>query len=163
METHGLEDISDNYLLVSVKIGNKLLTALLDSGAQPTVIKLSCVPSSIPIVKEQIAIKGVKGPRVSVYGMAEIPIEVGNCIFKQKCIVVKDDQIDFPANADIIMGANFIILNNLDISSSEWALKKDGKVLEHFFPTLVDGKVFSRAELDYIHSSDLCEPELDLD
>ena len=163
MDSHGLSNIPDNYLLVTVKIGGRLSKALIDTGAQPTVIKLSHVPIGTPIIKQELSLKGVKGPSINVCGTADIPIEVGNCVFTQNCVVVEDSQIDFPAHSDLIMGANFIVLNNLDISSSHWALLKEGNILQHFEPAQVDGKLFSKADMDYAQGSNFYNPESEVE
>ena len=76
----------DNYLLISGKIGNKEIVALIDTGAQPTVIKKSCVPIGTVITSKDLCIKGVQGPKIEICGTADIPIEVGYCILMQNCI-----------------------------------------------------------------------------
>ena len=163
LNSHDSSFISDNYLTVSVIIGGKSVKSIIDTGAQPTVIKMSCVPIGTPIIKQNLSIKGIKGPTIKVSGIADIHIEAGNCLFTQNCIVVEDNKMDFPANADLILGANFVVNHKVDISTSQWALLREGKVLKHLDPTQVDGKVFSKAELDYLHGSDLCDPEPELE
>ena len=59
-------NIPDNYLVVLIKVGNKVLRALVDTGAQPCVIKESCVLLGTPIVPSNLYIKGVKGPAIAV-------------------------------------------------------------------------------------------------
>ena len=148
--------------MISVKVGNRVLKALLDSGAQPSVINFSCVPIGTPIVKQNLTLKGVKGPPINVCGTADIIMEAGNSIFTQECVVVEDGQLDFPAHSELIIGANCLVQNRLDISTSRWALMKDDSVLEHLHPTRVDGKLFTSAEMDYIEGSNLDVPETEL-
>ena len=159
MDSHDVTEVPENYLMASVKIGNKVCKTLLDTGAQPTLIKLSCVPIGTPIIRQRLSIKGVKGPSIDVCGTADIHIEAGNCLFTQSCVVVEDNQIVFPAKSDLIIGANFFVRNKLDISTSQWALMYKGKILKHFEPALVDGQMISRADMDYLHGSNLDEPE----
>ena len=97
----------ENYLIVPVTIGTKTVNALVDTGAQPTVLKLSCVPIGIPVVKGDMSIKGVIGPQIKVSGVAKVPIEFNNVLFMQDCIVVEDNCLDFPADCGIIIGAKF--------------------------------------------------------
>ena len=163
MTSNGLCDIPDSYLLVSCKIANKQVRALVDSGAQPTVVKRSLVPLGTPIVYQNWCLKGVKGPRINIVGTADIPFEVGYKCFTQNCVVVEDSVIDFPASADVIIGANMLILHQLDVSPSTWALLHDGEFLQHFEPSRVDGHIFSSAELDYIRNANVnncLEPEV---
>ena len=108
MNSNNLTEYPENYLVVSAKIGNKEVKALIDTGAQPTVIKRSCVPIGTIITKGSLTIKGVHGPTVKVSGTADVHIEIGHCIFTKNCIVVEDNAIDFPAGTSIIMGANFL-------------------------------------------------------
>ena len=163
MESHGLKEITDCYLVISVKVGGKVVKSLIDSGAQPSVIKVSCVPIGTPIIKKNLSIVGIKGPSVSVYGTADIPMEVGNSLLIQNCVVVEDKAINFPANSDIIMGSNFVISQGLDISTSKWGVVKDGQVLEHFAPAQVDGQLFTSSEVDYLQGSGIWDPELELE
>ena len=69
--------IPENYLIVLMKISNRVVRCLVDTGAQPTVIKQSCVLIGTPIVDSNMYIKGVKGPPVQVCGTANIHMEVG--------------------------------------------------------------------------------------
>ena len=161
MNTHGMSTVPENYLLVKVKVGGKWANALLDTGAQPSVIKLSFVPIGTEIVKKNISIKGVKGPNVTVCGTADIPFEMGQNIFWQNCVVIQDEAIDFPASSDIIFGANFIVHNQIDISTNKWALLREGSTLKFLEPSLVDGNFFSAAESDYAHNSHMVNPELE--
>ena len=142
--------------MLNVKVGNRVLKTLLDSGAQPSVIKHSCVPIGTPIFKENLTLKGVKGPPIKVCGIADIIIEAGHSIFTQQCVVVEDSQLDFPAQSQLIIGANCLVQNQLDISTSRWALMKDDNVLEHLHATKVDDKLFSCAEMDY---NEGCQPQ----
>ena len=164
MQSHPLRYTPDNYLIVNSKVGNKFVNMLIDTGAQPTVIKLSTVPLGSPITQKDWFIKGLQGPKINICGTADIPFEIGSAFFIQNCIVVEDDAMDFPAEADVILGANFLVHNRVDISTSQWALMKDGEVLQHLQPSYVDGKLFSAADIDYIYNTDLCntqEPEVE--
>ena len=61
----------DSYIVCSVAIGNNYLEALIDTGAQPCVIKRSYVPEDSIISKVNWKIKGVQGPVVDVDGVAQ--------------------------------------------------------------------------------------------
>ena len=143
----------ENYLIVPVTIGTKTVNALVDTGAQPTVLKLSCVPIGIPVVKGDMSIKGVIGPQIKVSGVAKVPIEFNNVLFMQDCIVVEDNCLDFPADCGIIIGANFLAHNKVDISISKWALTHNDEILQPLNPSWVDGTFFSHAERDFIENS----------
>ena len=78
MSSHNLSTIPQNYLVITVRIGGKTLKSLVDTGAQPSVIKESCVPLGTIIKKTDICIKGVRGPKVKVLGFANIPIRPVN-------------------------------------------------------------------------------------
>ena len=99
-------------------------------------------------------IKGVHGPLVKVCGIAEIPIEMDQGIFSKTCIVIEDSAIDFPANTDLILGANLFAHHEIDISLAKWALLQNGQILQHLEPAWMDGKLFTRAEADYIANTD---------
>ena len=118
------------------------------------------------ITEKHWKIKGVNGPTVDICGTADIPIEIGNSIFLQNTIIVDSSALEFPADVDIILGANFLVSNRLDVSTSRWSLLQSGRILQTLHPTLVDGKLFSEAESDYIYGSDLLndsQPEVKYD
>ena len=155
MNTHNWSSIPQNYLIITLKVGDKILKSLVDTGAQPTVIKQSCVPIGTIINESQVCIKGVRGPKVKVLGFANIPMEIGNYLFEMECMVVKDNSINFPAGTAIIIGTNFLATNSLDVATSTWALQKQNQIVQHFEPAYIDGSLFKAAEEDYIlHSSD---------
>ena len=131
---------TSNYLVIEAIVGGKKVRCLIDSGAQPSVIKQSCVPIGTEIHRREITIRGVQGPNIGVLGLAQILIEVGNCFLKQDCLVIEDDSIIFPENTEIILGANFLAINEVDISTSRWCLLKDGKPLQRLQPSWVDGR-----------------------
>ena len=142
--------IPDNYLIVLVKVGNKVIRALVDTGAQPTCIKQSCVPIGTPIQASDICVKGVKGPKIKVSGLASIWMEVGRRFFNVECVVIPDKAMDFPYNCGIIMGVNMMANNDIDVAHSRWALTQRDQVLQYLEPAKIDGKLFSAAERDYI-------------
>ena len=159
MKSHNISQIPENYLVVQVKVGDKTAKALIDTGAQPSLIKRSYVPMGTEIVETNLSIKGVNGPKVTVHGTANIPFEIGNSIFHQSCLVIQDDAIDFPASSDIILGANFTVKQQMDISSTKWALVHEGEILKHLEPSMIDGQLFSAAETDYLKNSHICDLE----
>ena len=67
---------------------------------------------------------------MKVCGTADINMEIGEHAFTVNCIVINDTDIDFPADASIIIGVNFLANNELDISISKWALMKQGDVIK---------------------------------
>ena len=140
-------------MLVPIRIGNRNANALLDTGAQCCVLKKSFVPIGTPIVKGDMSIKGVNGPQISVIGSAKIPIEFKNTLFIQDCIVTEDTSIDFPATCAIILGANFVANNKVDISTTRWALVYNKDILQPMNPSWIDGRYFSHSERDYIENS----------
>ena len=85
----------DNYLVIGVKIGDKNLRALLDTGAQPCVLKKSCVPIGTTIVKTNMCLKGINGPKVKVCGTAEVTLEVGTALITKNMVIVEDKDLDF--------------------------------------------------------------------
>ena len=135
----------------------------MDTGAQPTVVKKSFVPQGTPIIYKNWYLQGVRGPKIGILGTADIAFEIGLNIFTQECVIVEDAAIQFPAKADVIIGANMLILHQLDVSPSQWALLHEGNPIQHFEPARVNGKVFSSAEYDYVMNSDAfpgLEPEV---
>ena len=134
-------------MIIHMKIGRNMVYGLVDTGAQPTVIKKSCVPIGTPIKDGNMSIKGVNGPHIKVSGKAEIPLEIGFKLFIQECIVVEDQLIDFPEDCGIILGNNFFAHNIVDISISKWALLHSNQVLTHLTPSWIDGKFFSVREV----------------
>ena len=138
-----------NYLIVNLRISNKIVRGLVDTGAQATVIKQSCVPIGTPVVNSDLQLRGVKGPPITICGTADIYMEVGGRIFKTNCVVMPDEAIDFPAGCDVIMGVNMLAQEEIDVSVSKWALMKQGQILQKFEPAEIDGRQFSAAEWDY--------------
>ena len=53
----------------------------------------------------------------------------GNSFFLQNTIVVDDSALEFPADVDSILGANFLVSNRLDNSTSRWSLLQSGSDL----------------------------------
>ena len=143
-------NIPDNYLIVLVKVGDKFIRALVDTGAQPTCIKRSCVPIGTPIQGSDMYVKGVRGPKVKVSGLASIWMEGGRRLFNVECVVIPDTAIDFPDQCGIIMGVNMMASNEIDVSHSRWSLTHKNQVLQNLEPAKIDGKLFSAAERDYI-------------
>ena len=117
MESHNSKLNHENYLVISVKIGGKDVRALLDTGAQPCVLKKSCVPIGTPIKKQNMSLQGINGPKVQVCGTADIVLEVGNSIFTKEMVIVEDKELQFPAHTQLIIGANLLVHNQLDIST----------------------------------------------
>ena len=155
-------DTVQNYLVVLVKVGNKLLKALVDTGAQPTVIKRSCVPIGTFINESNLCIKGVQGPLIPVCGMANISMEVGAKILPINCVVVQDEAIEFPADTSIIMGVNLLAGNKVDVSTSKWALVYKNEPIKYLEPAYIDGNLLSPSEQDYATNAGLTsysEPE----
>ena len=153
----------ENYLILGINIGSQDARGLLDTGAQPSVLKESLVPPGTPIIKQKWFIKGVQGPKIEVIGSADIPIQIGDLTFIQNCLIIEDKAIDFPANTDLIIGTNFIVLNQLDIVVSNWALYQKGRFIQHLEPSYVDGVLFG-ADQDYIqHCSDFTAPQSKLE
>ena len=153
-------NIPDNYLIVYIKVGNRVLRALVDTGAQPCVIKQSCVPLGTPIVPSNLYIKGVKGPAIAVCGTANIPMEVGNKIFMIECVVIEDTEIQFPADASIIIGVNMLANNSIDVSTSRWSLMYQDQTLKKLEPARIDGVLFG-AELDYAENMLITNSEVE--
>ena len=153
-------NIPDNYLIVYIKVGNRVFRALVDTGAQPCVIKQSCVPLGTPIVPSNLYIKGVKGPAIAVCGTANIPMEVGNKIFMIECVVIEDTEIQFPADASIIIGVNMLANNSIDVSTSRWSLMYQDQTLKKLEPARIDGVLFG-AELDYAENMLITNSEVE--
>ena len=75
-DEHG--KVVQNYFVVKCKVGNKEVKALIDTGAQPTVLKKSLVPLGTIIKRDNTSsIKGVQGPTIKTYGTAKIMLELG--------------------------------------------------------------------------------------
>ena len=108
------------YLVVQVTIGGRLLRALLDTGAQPCVIKKSLVPIGTPIEKQDLILNGINGPSIKTVGIAEIPLEIGQICYSHQMVIVNDQDLRFPEDTDVIIGADMLISNQLDISTSRW-------------------------------------------
>ena len=145
----------DNYLVVLVKISNKEFTAVIDTGAQATVIKQSSVPIGTPIMDSNLLIKGVRGPPIKVCGIANIHMVIGNQAFTVKCVVINDNDIDFPAGASIIVGVDLLAMNQLDLSTSRWALTNQNDVVKNLEPAIISGSLFTAPQIDYLqHVSD---------
>ena len=143
-----------NYLIVKMTIGKKEVLGLIDSGAQPNVIKESKVPIGTIIKDSTATLKGVKGPGIKVRGLADIPVEIGNLMVSIPCFIVADRAMHFPAKTSVILGTNAIVENELDISTRKWALFRHDKLVKNLQPTWVNGKLFSRAEADYAEHSE---------
>ena len=164
MESHNSQPNNENYLVISVRIGGKDVRALLDTGAQPCVLKKSCVPIGTPIQKQNMSLQGINGPKVQVCGTADIVVEVGNSIFTKEMVIVEDNDLQFPAHTQLIIGANLLVHNKLDISTGKWGIVKDGEVLKHLEPAWFDGSYVTETEADYLENSDgFNEPELEVE
>ena len=164
MESHNSQSNHENYLVISVKIGGKEVRALLDTGAQPCVLKKSCVPIGTPIKKQNMSLQGINGPKIQVYGTADIVLEVGNTLFTKEMVIVEDKELTFPAHTQLIIGANLLVHNQLDISTRKWGILQDGEVLKHLEPAWIDGSYFSQTEADYLENSDgFNKPELEVE
>ena len=147
-DEHG--KVVQNYFVVKCKVGNKEVKALIDTGAQPTVLKKSLVPLGTIIKRDNTSsIKGVQGPTIKTYGTAKIMLELGYAIIPINCIIVYDNSIDFPAETGIILGANTIALNGLNISSEQWCIYRNKCILQPLEPAVVDGKFFASPQLVY--------------
>ena len=140
----------DNYLVVLVKISNKEFTAVIDTGAQATVIKQSCVPIGTPIIDSNLFIKGVRGPPIKACGIANIHMVIGSQAFTVKCVVINDNDIDFPAGASIIVGADLLATNQLDLSTSRWALTNQNDIVKNLEPAIISGRLFTAPQIDYL-------------
>ena len=92
-------------------------------------MKKSCVPLGTIIREKQWKVKGVNGPAVDICDTDVVPIEIGNSFFLQNTIVVDDSALEFPADVDSILGANFLVSNRLDNSTSRWSLLQSGRIL----------------------------------
>ena len=144
-----VNNVYENYIVVNVIVAGKTLRALVDTGSQPTVIKRSCVPIGTPIMESNLYIKGVKGPTIKVCGTSNIHFEVGDRIFTLNCVVVNDEAIDFPAETSIIMGLDLLAGNQLDVSTSRWALVYQNELVKRLEPAIINGKTFTCTEQDY--------------
>ena len=111
MKEANLDEFPRNYLVVKVVIGGIEALGLLDSGAQPCVIKESIVPMGTIISNSNVTLKGVKGPGIKVLGSAQVPMEMGSFMFTIPCFVVEDGAMHFPAQTSVILGTNCIVEN----------------------------------------------------
>ena len=145
-------DIPSNYLIATIVIGNRKVKVLVDSGAQPAVIKESIVPLGTIVRESNVTLQGVKGPKIQIKGIADIPMEIGTSIFSATCLVVEDGAMNFPAATGMVMGNGFLAANKIDIATSKWALLKNEEVLQHLEPAWINGNLFSKAEADYANA-----------
>ena len=154
---HGQQAPNNIYLVVQVTIGGRHLRALLDTGAQPCVVKKSLVPLGTPIQKHDLILNGINGPSIKAVGTAQIPLEIGQICFTHHMVVVNDQDLRFPEDTDVIIGADMLISNQLDISTSRWGLVQQEELLENFEPSVVKDRIyeanFTQAEKDYIQNS----------
>ena len=83
------------------------------------------------------------------------PLEIGPVLFSQSMVIVEDQDLRFPENTDLIIGADMLIGKQLDISTCRWGLVQEEELLESFVPSLVNNILyeFSKAEQDYIQNS----------
>ena len=142
-----------NYLTVTTNIEGRNTLALIDTGAQPCVIKRSCVPANTIINDNDTRIKGVNGPEIKVSGQAEVPIRINQTLFFQQCLVLEDSSMDFPANCGVIIGANFLAQHKVDIILSKWLLMHNGLILQPLNPSRVNGQLLSHSDRDYLENS----------
>ena len=154
------------YLVIQVTIGGRHLRALLDTGAQPCVLKKSLVPIGTPIEKHDLALNSINGPSINTVGIADIPLEIGQVYFLHPMVIVQDQDLRFPENTDVIIGADMLIGKQLDISTSRWGLVQEEELLESFEPSQVNDVIFqadfSQADKDYIqNSAEFPEPGLE--
>ena len=64
----------------------------------------------------------------------------------------------------IIMGVNLLAGNNIDVSTSKWALVYQDEPIKYLEPAYIDGNLLSQAEQDYAYNAGLAsrsEPELE--
>ena len=93
--------------------------------AQPCVIKNSLVPIGTPIEEHDLALNGINGPSINTVGIAEIPLEIGQIYFSHQMVIVNDQDLRFPEDTDVIIGADMLISKQLDISTSRWGLVQE--------------------------------------
>ena len=86
------------------------------------------MPIGTPIIDSNLFIKGVRGPPIKACGIANIHMVIGSQAFTVKCVVINDNDIDFPAGASIIVGLDLLATNQFDLSTSRWALTKQNDV-----------------------------------
>ena len=80
---------------------------------------------------------------------------IGSQAFTVKCVVINDNDIDFPAGTSLIVGVDLLATNQLDLSTSRWALTNQNDIVKNLEPAIISGRLFTAPQIDYLqHQSE---------
>ena len=101
-------------VFIHVKLNSVETLAMLDSGAQPSVLDIKFVKdNNIPFVKESSFVQGLASNPVQVCGTTEIPVDIGegHMVKQRFCIIVGPEPT-------VILGRDF--LEKFEITTFDW-------------------------------------------
>ena len=132
----------ESLFLVTVNINNKVVTALMDTGATKSLVKQRIIRESVNIDTTIVdSIVGLGQSRINTLGRASCEVTIGGLNFgENEFNVVPDESVAF----DVLLGLEFCRRHNLNINVSKRIFSKVDRNNERFIFTVdEEGRVIS--------------------
>ena len=105
-------------------------------------LRADLLPQGVVTSHYDTKIFGVSNKMIVTVGAADVWIQLGSTIFRQKFIIVPKENMVWPQDSGIILGADFMAPNAIGIDSARWCMTLADRLLCNLTPAEIDGRQY---------------------